>query len=935
MSKKLFAVALILGFVIAGFATTVVTNKDAKYDALRQGWVQPADGGVLWSQAPNANTGWYWMYDGNVNTAGTPPFTVPVMPNLPQWYDITGYGANKCAPYNDRPFAYTMTDSFWFYGHWYVPGDELYISPDGWASFDQSVEVDGAPTPPTSVPPIPNVAAPNELFAPLWADYNPTLTPEPSNSNRVFYLDQSVSAQVQGLMIQWNAIRSASGSNTYTFQLGLRTGGQALLDVAGSCGIIFSRHFVHFLYGSAASWTADNARAGIEDQGGTHGIWYQGTISNSRAVRAGYKMIFKHDIAAYTILAPGPVVLRWTKTEPKLVLANLGTEAEHFTASLDIYDDNDAQVYHEVLGSFDLMPNAMDTLVAPCWEPGEIGMTYTKVLGCQLATDECHYNDTIEVESFVHCDDTFRYNWNFGDAEGYGWSVSNQGDAMTWYPCDGGVLMIGARVYLDPDQYGPLHTPGSIEGYMPVAGCGIPQPTAAFSGVLETPKMGWNKAKFGAFGRWVSSSSPGGVFLSLTGAGAMGTMDCAGWYDNYGMTLWPGDHPCYQGPGPGRSFFRHTYFGTPYFEGWGPLCVDDALSYGSLVYGEDYYTTPIEAFVHLGFGPYPLSPKPAPPCYYGEAHDVTAYEITHPDDNWVEAGVAITPEVAIANIGRQAEPSSGFLPVKFFAVTADGDTDYADSALIPKIGYLGDPTDGLDTMYVGQVPWTPEGKCDKYDGNYVVGVEYELIGLVHLGEIGPDESDHCPYNDTVRRNVLSLLTHDAGVVAIELNPPPAPPDIVASGTAETITATVENFGYNQESNVPVRCEILDKGADPDTLVYSNIQLITTLDWRGNTLENPYTADIVFPVWNCPSDNWFTITIRTELSGDMCPDNDFHIQHINSGIEEGLPPLPFALESATPSGVTFTLPATVNVSVKVYDISGKLVTTLVSGSKNAG
>jgi len=811
-----------------------------------------------------------------------------------------------------------MIDSFWYYGHWYKPGDNLYISPDGWVSFDPAVAENGAPTPPTTVPPIPNIDAPNELMAALWADYNPTIDAEPSTTNRVFYGDANSPAPVTftDFIVQWNAVKStATPTNVYTFQLLLNTGGQERLDVAGSCGVIFSRHYVNFIYVSASpNWTADNGRAGIENQGGTAGIWYQGTISNNRAVRAGYKKIFKHDVKAYGFLAPGPMVLRWTKTEPKIVLANAGTEAEHFTATVDIYDENDEQVYHNVLGTYDLMPFSNDTVVAPCWTPGEIGQTYRKVLGLALATDECHYNDTLEEISFVHCDDTFRYDWNFGDGAVVGWGIGSTMHFMTFYGVDGGVLATGARTYIYDAK--PTYANALMEVFKgQTNGCGAANMTPAATGICETQQTGWNKAMFGDYGIWVPSGTPGGFFVGVTSSSSS---NYAGYFNEVGLNSWPAEHPCYLGAGPGRGAYGS---GTSFY--WDG-------------YSGSYYTQPNEMFVHLGFGTYPLSPMPAPPCYYGNAHDISAYAITRPDDPYVEAGVQTTPEIAIVNIGRQKEPNSGFIPVKFFVRTTSNDSVvFADSSLISKIGYLADPTDDPDTMYVAIEEWTPTGKCDK--DKATIGVEYELTGLVQLGEIGPDESDHCPYNDTTRRIVTALLTHDVGVIDLVRTPDPStPPDIYEVGAAVTMTATVENFGYNQEHNVPVKLEIWDKGAEPDTLVWQSIQAVTVLDWRGNTLGNPYTEDVTFPVFTVPSENWLTATAKTELAGDMCPDNDIGpILNFHSGIAEDIIRLPFALESATPSGVTFTLPTTANVSVKIYDISGKLVTTLVSGSQNAG
>jgi hypothetical protein len=350
--------------------------------------------------------------------------------------------------------------------------------------------------------------------------------------------------------------------------------------------------------------------------------------------------------------------------------------------------------------------------------------------------------------------------------------------------------------------------------------------------------------------------------------------------------------------------------------------------------GNGFLTPRVELFVHLGFGDFPLSPQPAPPCYFEEPHDVTCFRMEEPNDDYVQANLPITPELAIANIGRQTEPGSGFFPTKFIVVEeATEDTTYNDSAMISQIGFLNDPTDDPDTIYVTVPPWTPDGLCDETDPF----VYYELIGLVKLGEVGPDDSDHCPYNDTVRRFVVSLWEHDVGVIDLVLDPEPiTPPDIYPAGTPIVATATVENFGFNAEHDIPVRLEVMD--VDSNVLLWHNIQSITFLNWRGNTLEEPYTIDVVFPTYTVMNDHHQTLEARTELIGDMCPEDDEKVVHINSGIAETAVGLPFALEVTSFTNaptVSFAVPYSVGVSVKVYDISGQLVTTLVDGNRTPG
>jgi hypothetical protein len=355
--------------------------------------------------------------------------------------------------------------------------------------------------------------------------------------------------------------------------------------------------------------------------------------------------------------------------------------------------------------------------------------------------------------------------------------------------------------------------------------------------------------------------------------------------------------------------------------------------------------------VHLGFTP--ENPQPQPPCYYDEPHDLTIYRVNKPDQEFVEHDVEITAELALGNLGRQTEPDESHFPVKMFVAdweTPDKDTVYFETTLLQQIGWFGDDTDDPDTTLVPMLPWVPEGICEEWqaDGPPAfedVGRHYELVGLVRLGEVGPDESDHCPYNDTCRKFLTCLLAHDVGVV--DLNNLEGHEwgnswgDAYPTGTEFTCVASVENFGYHEEHDVPVDMEIYDVDKDPDSLVWHNIQEITHLDWRGNDLSNPYIVDVTFPVWTTPSEDWFRLECRTELIGDQCPENDDMTKQINVAVGEKPVGYPFALEAIVPNPfvgstkVSFSVPHNTNVSLKVYDISGKLVATLVDGNQKPG
>jgi len=879
---------------------------------------QTGGGSVSWYSGPEAvPNGWYWMYDD----ASDPPFADPLMPPLPSFHDIHNTG-NKIAPYGGEPYQYTMPDSFWYFGVWYEPGDYLFMSPDGWISFDNSSE-EGYPNPPSSTPPFPNSADPNALIAPLWQNMDPTRTPGAVANNRVYY-QYDVANKI--LIVQWNQMEGYSTGNWFTFEVMLTLGGQERLIIEGPCGIVFSYHFIHFLYNTtSAGWDADNLHdppaVGIEDYQGTYGIYYEGELADDRVIRMGYKKVFQHDIEAYAFLSPGRMVLRYTPFKPVVVVRNIGQETEQFTVTLDIYDDEEELVYHNMMGTCNLLSGQSDTLEAPCWEPGEIDELYDKVLLTSLGSDMCTHNDTHIVQSLVHCDDTLCYDWNYGDI--WSWGI-NSGDYhfMTFYGVDGGVLVTGGQTYLT-SLYGTGYP--AMEVYEANAGCGGTGPSHEVAeATCETFQAGWNIAYFGGFGAWVSAAAPGNIWAAWTPASTP-----SGYHGESGMLTWPGLHSCYSGGGTGRGAWMS---GSSFY--WGG-------------HSGSYYTSMTELFVHLGFGDYPLSPLPVPPCYDEMPHDVTAFRMEEPNIDYVEAGVAITPEIAVANIGRQTEPDAGFFPVKFYAIDTYGkingvenDTIFADTQQVSHIGWMGEETDDPDTLIVEMDEWVAEGVCHETEPF----VFYELIGLVRLGEVGPDESDHCPYNDTVRRNVTCLLSHDVGVIDLFWpEPPEEPGGGYGPGCTITPSCIVENFGYHEEHDIEVRCTVTDVDSGGVELWHS-LQNVTFLDWRGNPVDNPYTIEVNFPVFNVLTDYHHQIMeARTELDGDLCPDNDEETRWVwRPDVAEDITSIPatFVLE-ITGGAVTgicqvrFAVPHEAVVEIAVFDITGRLVKSLVFESCQPG
>jgi hypothetical protein len=240
-----------------------------------------------WAIASSEETGHYWMYDDESD----PPFTEPEVPPMPGFQNIHNTGSKVFYP-NDEPYQYILPDSFWYYGFWYEPGDYLFIAWDGWISFDNSSD-EGWPDPPTTTPPFPVSDDPNAIIAPLWQHHNPARTPEPADSNRVYY---QYYPENKILIIEWYKIQHHTTGNAYTFEVILQLGGQGLLHIEHDPDrVVFSEHFIHFLYQtSSAGWDADNLHdppaVGLENQDGTKGIYYQGELVDGRVIRMGYKL---------------------------------------------------------------------------------------------------------------------------------------------------------------------------------------------------------------------------------------------------------------------------------------------------------------------------------------------------------------------------------------------------------------------------------------------------------------------------------------------------------------------------------------------------------------------------------------------------------------------------------------------------------------------
>ena len=193
------------------------------------------------------------------------------------------------------------------------------------------------------------------------------------------------------------------------------------------------------------------------------------------------------------------------------------------------------------------------------------------------------------------------------------------------------------------------------------------------------------------------------------------------------------------------------------------------------------------------------------------------------------------------------------------------------------------------------------------------GERYTLYATSHL------PGDNNPDNDTCVWKVKSVAL-DVGTEAILM------PSKVSSGDSITPKAIVKNYGTVRASNFDVECIIQPDG-------YGDIRTIPSLE--------PGALDTVeFKVWVVGSSAEYTATVTTRLNRDTNPGNDSKTKKV-TGIAEYALPTEFALSCIRPNPmsnrtvISYQLPVASKVSLSIYDISGRLVKTLVSRHSSPG
>ena len=177
------------------------------------------------------------------------------------------------------------------------------------------------------------------------------------------------------------------------------------------------------------------------------------------------------------------------------------------------------------------------------------------------------------------------------------------------------------------------------------------------------------------------------------------------------------------------------------------------------------------------------------------------------------------------------------------------------------------------------------------------------------------------------------IIHDGAMISID-----SLPDTLCTDSAYTPCVTAVNSG-NVTETFDVHFVIPQAAYDETTTVAS--------------LDPGDTARICFPNWTVPSlpdSTWYTMTSCALVPGDTVSGNDCitdssFAHTCEVGIEEGwrefAAPKVFALGQCTPNpfhrktDISYQIPAKTEVSLKVYDLSGRLVRTLKDGAQEPG
>ncbi len=185
-----------------------------------------------------------------------------------------------------------------------------------------------------------------------------------------------------------------------------------------------------------------------------------------------------------------------------------------------------------------------------------------------------------------------------------------------------------------------------------------------------------------------------------------------------------------------------------------------------------------------------------------------------------------------------------------------------------------------------------------------------------------------PMNDQVDWEVVTVAKAGSDVRPKSIN---SPANLIA-GDPYTPKATVENPGTNP-GTFWTYCTI---DASFFTTAYLDSVLV-------NNLAPGDTIGLSFADWTAEAGS-FVLRVYTALTGDEHPENDTATLRLTStGIAESKEAMPttYILQLSKPNPfyntteIRYGLPVTSRISLAIYDITGKLVKTLVNGTENLG
>ncbi len=277
----------------------------------------------------------------------------------------------------------------------------------------------------------------------------------------------------------------------------------------------------------------------------------------------------------------------------------------------------------------------------------------------------------------------------------------------------------------------------------------------------------------------------------------------------------------------------------------------------------------------------------------GIVHDGGVDSLTSPPDTvWPDS--TETPAAIVRNFGNTAEICTV-------------------SCTIDPGGYLSEVTAYLEpgsSDSVNFLPWNVPSAV----ASYLMCVRIAVPG------------DANPGNDTLCKVIL-VYHHDGGVASLL-----SPPDTVFMGDTVGVQAVIGNYGTLLEDSIKVRCTI--HGWEDSTslpgLAPGDLDTATFVDWPP------------------PAPGICTMTVYTLVNGDANPRNDTLSKEIYVrpvGVEEPLvvPLIPrvFGVSHSYPNPccefttVHYQLPKPVHTTLRIHDVSGRLVRTLIDEEKEPG